>query len=72
MLKSEIEFKDNGEFVSMWWESDSPPFDDRLMGCLRRDKDGFYRFHPARKVVLTCKHLRTLAKKCSDLNMTTP
>jgi hypothetical protein len=67
MLNSEIEFKENGEFIEMWWEQDAPPFDDRLMGCIRKGDDG-YRFHPARKAVLTVKHLRFLIKKCSGLN----
>jgi hypothetical protein len=68
MLNAEIEFKDNTDFIEMWWESDSAPFEDKLMGCLRKGEDGHYRFHPARKVILTCKHLRVLAQKCSDLN----
>ena len=68
MLKSEIEFKDNKDFVEMWWEQDTPPFNDKLIGCLRKSDDNYYRFHPARKVVMTCKHLRVLAEKISKLN----
>jgi hypothetical protein len=36
MLSKEIEFKDNGEFVEMWFENDTPPFDDVLAGAFRR------------------------------------
>ncbi|MFT6988175.1 MAG: hypothetical protein ACJASL_000135 [Paraglaciecola sp.] len=68
MLNAEIEFKVNTDFIEMWWESDTGPFEDKLMGCLRKGEDGYYRFHTARKAILTCKHLRVLAKKCSDLN----
>ena len=69
MPKSEIEFKNNGDFVEMWWQEDKDPFDDVLVGCLRRDDDGYYRFQPASKSVLTCEHLRVLAAKCSQLNV---
>jgi hypothetical protein len=65
----DIEFKFNGDFVEMWWEDDMPPFDGKLMGCIRRGDDNYYRFHPARKTVMNCKCLRVLAKKVSDLNM---
>lgn len=68
MLNSEIEFKGNKDFIEMWWEQDLPPFNDKLIGCLRKGDDGYYRFHPARKTVMTCKHLRVLAKKVSELN----
>ena len=69
MLKSEIDFKSSGDLVEIWWESDRPPFDDVLMGCLRKDDDGYYRFYPASKSALTSKHLRILAAKCSELNV---
>lgn len=68
MLNSEIEFKDNSDFIEVWWECDQAPFDDKLIGYIRKGGDGFYRFHPARKAIMTCKHLRVLAKKISDLN----
>ena len=68
MLQSEIEFKDNGEFVEMWFEDDRPPFKDVLAGAFRKDEEGYFRFHPARKVVMTCKHLRIAAQKASELN----
>ncbi len=68
MLKSEIEFKQEDAFISVWYENDRPPFDDRLMGALRKDDDGYYRFHPARKVVMTCKHFRIVGNKISELN----
>ena len=69
MLKSEVEFKLDGDFYSVWYENDKPPFDDVLMGALRKDSDGYFRFHPARKALMTCKHLRVLAAKVSELNL---
>lgn len=68
MLKSEVEFKQEDCFVSVWYENDRPPFDDVLMGALRKDDEGYYRFHPSRKAVMTCKHLRLVASKASELN----
>ena len=68
MLKSGIEFKDNKDFIEVWWEQDTSPFNDKLIGCLHKGEDGYYRFHPARKSVMTCKHLRVLSEKVSELN----
>ena len=68
MLKSEIEFRNEGGFISVWYEDDKPPFKARLMGALRKDEDYFYRFHPARKAVMTCKHFRVVGEKISELN----
>ena len=68
MMDREIEFKDNGDFVEMWWEDDRPPFNDKILGCIRKGEDGFFRFHPARKVVMNCRCLRELAAKVSQLN----
>ena len=67
MLKREIEFKNNGEFIEMWFEDDRAPFKDVFAGTFRKDDEGYYRFHP-RKVVMTCKHLRMAAKKAGELN----
>jgi hypothetical protein len=69
MMESEICFvkQDNGN-VEIWYENDQPPFDDKLMGVLREDTEGYYRFHPARVVVMTCKHFRVVGKYLSELN----
>jgi hypothetical protein len=68
VLKSQIEFKQEDGFFSVWQENDKPPFDDMLMGALRKDCDGYYEFHPARKIIMTCKLCRTIAAKLSELN----
>ena len=68
-LSSEIEFKQEDDFVSVWYEDDKPPFRDMLMGALRKDNDGYYRFHPARKAIMTCKHFRIVGQKISELNI---
>ena len=68
MLKSEVEIKDEDGFMSVWYEDDKPPFDDKIMGALRKDDDGYYRFHPARKAVMTCKHFRVVSAKIAELN----
>ena len=68
MLSTEIEFKDNKEFIEVWYEDDRPPFRDVLMGALRKDGEGYYRFHAGRNVVMTCKHFRVVGKKIGDLN----
>ena len=68
MLKSEVEFENVGDFFAVYYEDDKPPFNDRLMGALRKDEDGYYRFHPVRGAVMTCKHFRVLVDKISELN----
>lgn len=68
MLEAEIEFKEEDGVLSVWYEDDRAPFTDRLMGALRKDDEGYYRFHPARKAVMTCKHFRIVGKKISELN----
>ena len=62
-MKDSIEFKDECGFMSVWYEN------DRLMGSLRKDDDGFYRFHPNRGAVMIQKHLRVVGDKMSGLNV---
>lgn len=69
MLNTEIEFKENGNSIAVWWEQDTPPFKDKLIGAVRKGDDGYYRFHPARDAVMHCKILRVLAEKVSNLNI---
>jgi len=64
-----IEFKDNGEFIEVYSESDKPPFNDILLGAIRKNEDGYYVFHVARKVILYVCHLRRLAAHISELNI---
>jgi hypothetical protein len=68
MLKSEVEFRNEDGFISVWYEDDRPPFKDMIMGALRKDDEGYYRFHSARKAVMTCKHLRVVMYKIAELN----
>jgi hypothetical protein len=68
MLKSEVEFRNEDGFISVWYEDDRPPFKDMIMGAIRKDNEGYYRFHPARKAVMTCKHLRVVMYKIAELN----
>ena len=42
--------------------------DTRLLGAIRKGKDGYFRFHPAGLAILTCKQLRKLAEEVSRLN----
>lgn len=68
MLKASVEFRDGKECISVFYENDEPPFDDRLMGVLRKDNEGFYRFHPARKAIMTVRHFRIVMSKMAELN----
>ena len=67
MLKSSIEFKEESGVMMMWCENDSAPFDDYMIGHFSKGDDGYYRFKPYGQE-MTCKHLRTAAKKASELN----
>jgi hypothetical protein len=67
VLDSEVEFKEEDGFISVWYEDDRAPFEDKIMGTLRKDDEGFYRFHPG-KVVMTCKHCRMVMYQLSVLN----
>ena len=58
---------DEGGFYSVWDEDDLG--DEQLLGAFREVKDDFFRFHPARSAVLTCKQLRKLAEEVSRLNV---
>lgn len=61
-----FEYKYNGEFYEVW---DDYWFDKEiLVGALRKNDEGYYQFHPGRKVVLSCKMLRDIAEKLSELN----
>lgn len=42
--------------------------EETFLGCISKSFDGFWRFNPARGVSLTCKHMRLIAEKISDLN----
>jgi len=68
MLDSTIEFKEEDGFISVWYEDDRAPFKDRLMGALREDGEGYYRFHPARGAIMIYKHFRVVGKKIGELN----
>lgn len=64
----EIEFRPRGDEVDMWVERDCAPFDCYLCGSMRKDDEGFFRFHPVSGVVMTCKILREAAAEASRLN----
>lgn len=62
-----VDYKREGEFISCW----SYNFDksrDELVGAIRKDGEGFWVFHPARKVTLCCRQLKKLCTKLSELN----
>lgn len=42
--------------------------EERLLGVIRKDYEGYWVFAPGRKVEMTCKQLRTLSEKISKLN----
>jgi hypothetical protein len=66
----EVEFRTRGEDLEMWVERDRAPHDDYVAGVLRKDTEGFFRFHPSQGVVLHCKLLREAAAELSRLNQT--
>lgn len=67
-MNSEIEFREENDCISVWYEDDRPPFKDCLMGELWKDNEGYYRFHPDEDAVMTQKHFRTVGRKISQLN----
>ena len=56
---------DEGGYYSVWDEDD--PLHDKLLGSIRKGKDGYFRFHPTGLAILTCKQLRKLAEEVSRL-----
>ncbi len=66
-LTASIEFKEESGVITMWCERDCAPFDDYMLGHFSKEEDGYYEFTPYGGK-MTCKHLRTAAKKASELN----
>lgn len=64
----EVAFRQRGDEVDMWVERDCAPFDDYVCGVLRKDEQGFFRFHPRTGVMMHCKLLREVALEVSRLN----
>ena len=62
-----MEFKDNGEFIECY-DQCYVSAEDRLYGAIRKDEEGYYTFHPARRVVLTCIQLKNLFERLRFLN----
>lgn len=62
-----IEYKDEGDFISCW-SYDYEKSDDRIIGGIRKDDNGYWVFHPARKVTLCCGQLKRLFVKISEMN----
>lgn len=50
------------------WSYDFEKSDDVILGAIRKDYEGYWVFHPARKVTLNCGQLKRLCKKLSDMN----
>ena len=63
-----MEFKNNGEFIEVY-DYCYYKGDDILFGSIRKGEDNHSVFHPARKVILTFKHLKLIAKEISRLNI---
>lgn len=63
-----MEFKNNGEFIEARGYSEIVDNDEFLFGAIRKDAAGYYWFHPARKVVMSCRMMREISKKLSELN----
>lgn len=66
--RREIEFRRRGKEIDMWVERDCEPYDDYVCGVLRKDEEGFFRFHPNQGVVMHCKLLREAANELARLN----
>ena len=49
-------------------EDDRPPFSIMTLGTIKKDHEGFYRFHPNDDIDMTCKQLRGLAVYVGELN----
>ena len=63
-----MEFKDNAEFIEVWGWDAFMGDDDCLLGAIRKGEDDNYWFHPARMAVMSCRMMRDIAKKLSELN----
>jgi len=64
-----MEFKENDEFIEVCgWDSIRGD-DDCLFGFIRKDSGGYHWFHPARRVVMSCRVMREISKKLSELNL---
>ena len=63
-----FEYKDNGKFIDVrGWDAFGGD-DDILIGTIQKCEDGYHWFHPAKKIVLSCKALKDIAEKLSELN----
>lgn len=64
----EVEFRQRGDEWDMWVERDCAPFDDYVCGVLRKNEEGYLRFHPSNGVVMHCKLLREVAAEVARRN----
>ena len=62
-----IDYTDNGDFIECYSYC-FVKHDDILLGAIRKGYEGYYIFHPARKVTLDCGLLRRLSTKLSEMN----
>lgn len=62
-----IEYKTEEDFTSCWSYSYEKGRDE-LIGAIRKDYEGFWVFHPARKVTLCCGQLKRLYIKIREMN----
>jgi len=64
-----FEFKNNGKFLEVWGWDGFNGDDDILIGTIKEDTDGdYYWFHPAKEINLSCKMMRVISIKLSELN----
>ena len=68
-----MEFIDHDDFISCHDWDGFNGYDDVFIGSIKlNSEDGYYWFHPARgRIPLTCRHLRSLTEKISELNKAT-
>ena len=67
-MSEQVEFSEKEQIIEVLYEDDRPPFKKKLMGVLKKDDEGFFRFHPNGNAVMIQKHFRIIGKKISELN----
>ena len=67
-MENSIEFVDLDGFIQVWYENDVSPFEDRIMGAIRKDEEGYHRFRPVNGIDMTCRMLRVVSVELDRLN----
>ena len=64
-----MKFEEQSDLIAVYDWCGFLGVDDRFLGCLRvYCDDGYWWYHPARKVTLTAVQMAAISKKLSELN----